>query len=388
MWGKNTFTTRYGSLSDRTHPHRAILFPMAGPHRLAILALAALISILAGCENDQGGEAGQSDDHAAITRTAENGPVRLSLSLSHSHVELAEPVQVRLEIIADSTVTVTEPGYVDTLRDGDRAFEYRVHPGRRERAVPSGGGQLRWTYEYEIEFVLPGEFELPPAEVSFVRLRDLDAEEASVPETVSTEPITLMVTVPPGAELSDEEMRTVSRLDPIDLPRVWPWPSWLAAGGVVVLILALLRYLWNRRRRRGTTIVPIPADVWARQQISALLEDDLLSGGRAQEFHYRISEIVRGYTERRFAVSAPEMTTEEFLSTAASDNRFGPEITDELERFLAACDMVKYARHEPGTDECDAVLRATRDFIERTRERVSQKDSPTTATRSAEERAA
>ena len=56
--------------------------------------------------------------------------------------------------------------------------------------------------------------------------------------------------------------------------------------------------------------------------LPALVTEDLIARGLIQEFHYRTSGIVRGYIERRFGVSAPEMTTEEFLTAAAADARF------------------------------------------------------------------
>ena len=82
------------------------------------------------------------------------------------------------------------------------------------------------------------------------------------------------------------------------------------------------------------------------------------------------------------------MTTEEFLAAALHDARFGQTITDELDRFLGACDLVKYARHDPGHDECDAVLKAAGDFVEKTRVRMDQDTASTPMATDIEERAA
>jgi hypothetical protein len=113
----------------------------------------------------------------------------------------------------------------------------------------------------------------------------------------------------------------------------------------------------------------VPAHVWARLQLDELLADDLIERGQVQEFYYRISGIVRGYIERRFHVSAPEMTTEEFLAAAGTDRRFEPEQTQSLHEFLTQCDLVKYARHAPASHEAREAIRAAEDFIQRTRER-------------------
>jgi hypothetical protein len=39
-----------------------------------------------------------------------------------------------------------------------------------------------------------------------------------------------------------------------------------------------------------------------------------------------------------------------------------------LKEFLTACDLVKYARQIPGSDEAEQVLKTAGTFVERTRE--------------------
>ena len=100
-----------------------------------------------------------------------------------------------------------------------------------------------------------------------------------------------------------------------------------------------------------------------------LIADDLLARDRTQEFFYRISGIVRGYIERRFGLSAEEMTTEEFLAAASSDARFPGHHTAALDPFLRACDLVKYAKHQPRPADAGDALRAAQGFVEETHER-------------------
>jgi len=167
--------------------------------------------------------------------------------------------------------------------------------------------------------------------------------------------------------LTPEELKTVTALPPVELREPWSgW--WWAMPPLLATLVTLLVVLIRRSRHRQPVVVLIPAYEWANRQIAALVSEDLVRKGRVQEFYYRISDIIRGYVERRFGVSAPEMTTEEFLAAAASDGRFGERNSVELNEFLNACDLVKYARQIPGADEADAVLRAAGGFVERTRE--------------------
>jgi len=347
---------------------------------------------MGGCGRDSA-EEGVTD--AAVSRTAQKGPVTITLSVTPGTMALEQHTLLTLEIIAEKGVTVLDNEYAQILGKGDRRFEYRVVRSGRRLAQLIDGGKLRWTYRSELEFFLPGEYELPPAEVSFLDVRALDEDdgEESVPtasdgvQTLETEPLTLVVRQPEGSTMSTEELKNITRLDPIDLPKHWHL-SWAPALLIGIVVIVAGAWLFGRsRRRRAEVVVRIPAHEWAQRQIAALIAEDLIVRGFVQEFHYRISAIVRGYIERRFGVSAPEMTTEEFL-TAAADNRFGENVTGELARFLTACDLVKYARHEPGPDESEAALKAAGDFVERTRERVSPADTNGTTPSPIEECAA
>jgi hypothetical protein len=77
--------------------------------------------------------------------------------------------------------------------------------------------------------------------------------------------------------------------------------------------------------------------------------------------------IVRRYLEDRFALRAPELTTEEFLSEARRAADLTPAHRDQLTSFLEGCDRVKFAGYRPDADESLATLRAARAFVEDTR---------------------
>jgi hypothetical protein len=100
----------------------------------------------------------------------------------------------------------------------------------------------------------------------------------------------------------------------------------------------------------------------ALQELDRLLAAGLIGRGEHDRFYQEISSITRRYVERRFAVRAPEQTTEEFLAAAA---RTGPlrEHSALLSEFLGQCDLVKFARHTPGRDETGRAVEACRLFI-------------------------
>jgi len=352
--------------------------------RVFTVGLLGYATAISGCGRG-GREATEPNPNMpVITRTAAEGPVTLTLTAAPSELPFTEHALVTLEVRADKGVTVDFPGYDRGLSDDEHRFEYRITPGdwgERDRggsvnAVPTKDGKLRWTDRYDVEFFLPGEYELPPAVVSFVDLREASAGQTETadpaPRELKTESLTIAARDPSGKKLSPEELKTITVLPPVELPQPWSLWWWAALGFAAALIGTGI--LWSRRRRGLWAAVEIvlPAHEWAQWQIARLIAEDLIVKGRVYDFYYRISDIVRGYVERRFAVTAPEMTTEEFLAAASSDARFGEENTAELDRFLEACDLVKYARYEPGPSEAEAVLRAAGGFVERTRPRESR----------------
>ena len=68
-----------------------------------------------------------------------------------------------------------------------------------------------------------------------------------------------------------------------------------------------------------------------------------------------VSDIVRVYLEERFSFRAPERTTEEFLHELKATNLLLPDQKQSLGDFLSICDMVKFARYEPGQPELETL---------------------------------
>ena len=335
---------------------------------MLIVASIAAIVALVGCE--PGDTPNDSLASTSVVKEAKAEGVTLRLSAASGELNTGERAVVQVEIVADNGVTVSPDSYENALRESDHRYDFRLVGGRKEEARPIGDGSLRWRYIFELEFVLSESYELPAASLSFV---DTRTSARSEPRTLQTETLPIVVREPAEQQLSPEEMMKVKTLAPVDLPIDWlAW--WWVPPIVVISVIAIVVLIRRRRRVRAAVTIVVPAHEWARRELAALAAEGLIERGEIQPFHYRISFIVRGYIERRFDVAAPEMTTEEFLATTAGDGRFGAEVSHELPRFLQACDMVKYARFEPGPDEPNRLMRSAIGFVDRTCERPGAVD--------------
>ena len=155
---------------------------------------------------------------------------------------------------------------------------------------------------------------------------------------------------------------------PVEIPSGWAW-LWLVLAGVVVAAVAYLAWKRSRKQRAQMTIVPpIPAHVRARQK----LQEALALLGQPKPFCTLVSDTIRGYLEARFEFRAPERTTEEFLHELRGTNLLLPGQKESLGEFLQQCDLVKFAKYEPGEPELRRLHESALHLVEETEPQAVQ----------------
>jgi hypothetical protein len=149
---------------------------------------------------------------------------------------------------------------------------------------------------------------------------------------------------------------------PLALPG--PWAVW----GLPVLVALLLALAWlawrryQRERRRPPPAVVIPPYRRALERLRAAL-DQMHDPHR---FVVVISDTLRVYLEERFNLHAPERTTEEFLTEVRAGQLLTPLQQQLMADFLTRCDLVKFARYEPGEPELRELYDAAVRLVEET----------------------
>jgi len=134
---------------------------------------------------------------------------------------------------------------------------------------------------------------------------------------------------------------------PIDISGSLAWVWWLVLV-VAVIVGALLLWYWLKNRKLNVVLPPpIPAHIRAKRK----LEQALALITQPKPFVIAVSDTARTYLEERFNFHAPERTTEEFLRELASTKLLLPDQKESLGNFLASCDLVKFAKYEPGEKE-------------------------------------
>lgn len=121
-------------------------------------------------------------------------------------------------------------------------------------------------------------------------------------------------------------------------PVAWLWPA--VAGLLVVWVAGWMLWRW-RRRRPLFREAAVPPEKAAREGLEA--SRGLLNEGRYKEFVIEVSRVLRIYTEDRFGLRAPHLSTEEFLFEAERSDVLTEDWQKALGDFLFQCDRVKFA---------------------------------------------
>jgi hypothetical protein len=158
----------------------------------------------------------------------------------------------------------------------------------------------------------------------------------------------------------------------------WLWITLAALAAVAALFIAWK--LWKKSRMRVALEPLVPAHIRAKEALQKALE--LI--GQPKEFCILVSDTVRRYLEERFAFHAPERTTEEFLRELSETDLLTADQKESLGRFLENCDLVKFAKYEPGENELRELHSSAVRLVEETEPREnSNAESPATVQPSA-----
>jgi hypothetical protein len=134
---------------------------------------------------------------------------------------------------------------------------------------------------------------------------------------------------------------------PIPISDGFAWLWWVLATLIAAIILFFI-FRWLKNRKSKIVLPPpVPAHVRAKKKLAEALA--LIANPKP--FVIAVSDAARAYLEERFNFHAPERTTEEFLRELNKSNLLLPEQKASLGQFLESCDLVKFAKYEPGENE-------------------------------------
>ena len=212
---------------------------------------------------------------------------------------------------------------------------------------------------------LPGEVAIPPIKVEY-------QNESGELASVETQPIPIALVTsltPEVAEIHDIK----GPMADLPVPSRWGRLWWLLAA----LVVAALAYLLYRRfRKKGAELLgePLPPplappEVEAEEALRRLVEARLLETGKVRQFYIALSDIMKRYAGRRYAVPYLERTTSEIQRDLRGagikhEGRMG------LDKILVMSDLVKFARIRPPDDESNRMVPEGFRFVDETKPKL------------------
>ena len=248
-----------------------------------------------------------------------------------------------------TTITVGDPiTYSLTVRRGeaDRVSfpeireaigELEVRDVQKEELRKVDGGGVEEAAQYILTSYVVGAIEIPALSITFVTASG-DTGEARTHSI----PITVQSVIEEGDEKVLKDVKP-----PVELAGGLPWWIWTLIG---LSLIGIAIYLIHRRRARRSgargvqKAPPRPIDELGEfDKIAAL---GLLEQGAFKRHYILVSDAMRRYIERRYALEAMERTTWEILSEM-NNSRMDTVTVAKFEGFLSNCDLVKFAKLIP-----------------------------------------
>jgi hypothetical protein len=269
-----------------------------------------------------------------------------------TEVHVGDPIHLDVVAIGKSAVPVNLPS---TLELG--AFSLL---DRKESEQNLGDGRVKRQFTLTIAAYEPGTKEVPAIEVTYLGPRG-DVR------TARTAPVAVKI----GSLIANEpEPAIKDAAPPVTVMVENLWPAYIAGGLVAAGLGALLTMLIVRRlrARRGERPgpPPRPAHEVALEKLDRLGAYGFLENADNRPFYFAVSEIIREYLGGRYGFDSLELTTDELC--AELRRHAGRELVlGEVQGWLSACDLVKFAKISPTAAEARGALESAIRIVTTTR---------------------
>ncbi len=287
-----------------------------------------------------------------------DGPVTVNASVNHNEATIGEKVRFTITVESDPDIEVVFPGFKEKLADLTVKNHGRTEPKNLD------SGKIKQKEWYDLETFTPGSYVIPPLTVKY-RLPNSEGDNYA---EVNTNEIFVEIK---SLISGDETAKDIKEIKgPVDIAINYFVIYLIIGGAFGVAGIAFGVIYFIKQRNKNKVYVPpppLPAHEIAYMELKHLAELDLISKGMVKEYFSRLSNILRHYIEKRFAIMAPERTTEEFFVEMSRAGVLEQDHKELVSKFLEKSDLVKFAKYGPNNEEIDGALQAATRLIDETK---------------------
>jgi hypothetical protein len=203
--------------------------------------------------------------------------------------------------------------------------------------------------------------------LTFLQVAQVTGEETAAPAG----PLAATESPPPNAPAPMLDIHDIQ--PPVSVGIDAPWLVPVLLGLAAAAILAAGWWFWKKHKKDRSieTIVPeLPPEMTAMQALGEIADVRRLDG---KAFYFRLSAILRQYVFGRFAVGAPEMTTEEFIPCINRLN-MDKSLAQRLKGLCRTMDPVKFGSETAVEKQMETDLMFAREFVKKTTFTVDRND--------------
>ena len=295
-----------------------------------------------------------------IEEEYKRGPIIFQLKVSKKEVTIAEHLNLNIDVYLQEDYEIQLPEFGEKLEQfgiGD----YSAPPPKLVE-----NSQIHYQKSYKLIPFLSGEYHIPSMKVLFWKKQQKEGEDKK--HEVESEELTIQVNSLLPEDMADLTIKEI--VPPMSMPN--PVSPWLY--GILLFVLLVLGggyYIWRKQQQKPQVEFKRPAHEIAYDALEQLIKEDLIEKKEIKTFYVRLSNILRYYIEQRFALRAPESTTEEFLNHLRHTDVLNNTLKGLLKNFLQHCDMVKFAKHQPDNEEIQQTFDHCKNFIIETQAQTS-----------------
>lgn len=286
-----------------------------------------------------------------------NAQTDATVSLDTNTILVGDQINLHLTITAPKGTEIQWPKLNDTIIAEIEILE----KSKIDSSFSSDKSKITLHQTLKITSFDSGYYAIPPFRFNYKKQGDQFVQYAE------TQAVLLSVhTIPVDTA---KEIRDIKKpiAAPFTFREALPWIiGLLLLAGSVYFIM----YYMKKRKKaepvfRAPVKIKFPPHQIALDALENLRNKKLWQSGQIKDYHTELTDIIRDYIYGKFAIHAPELTSDEILN-ALNYTATNEQARHKLGQTFVVADLVKFAKMQPMPMEHDASLSHAIEFVKET----------------------